>query len=352
MLYFVLRRIGYGFLVVLGVIIVLFLLFYVLPGDPVSAMMGGKGDELTRRNLERELSLDKPLPVQFIYYVNDLSPIGLHEMTPDNQKKYTYFTLIPLGSYSLVLKVPYLGRSYQNNRRVGEIIWQDIEGTIVLAITAMFFATVIGMGIGIIAALRANTWMDYTLVSISVLGISIPSFVLAILVSVFFGFYLADYTGLKLTGSLWDLNPFTGEKELRLKNLILPAFTLALRPLSIIVQLTRSSMLEVLSQDYIRTARAKGLHFRKIVLKHALKNALNPVITAVSGWLASLMAGAFFIEYVFGWQGLGRTTIEAVGQRDMPVVMGTTIVIACVFVVINIVVDILYALIDPRVRLE
>jgi peptide/nickel transport system permease protein len=351
MLYFVLRRVLYGFLVVFGVIVILFSLTHVLPGDPVSAMLGGKGDAITRKNLEREMGLDKSVPVQFLYYLNDLSPIALHENSSENYKKYTAL-FIPLGSYAFVLKVPYLGRSYQSNRRVSEIIWQDIEGTVILALTAMFFATLIGIAIGIVAALRANTWVDYTLVSLSVLGISIPSFVLAIFVSVLFGFYLSDYTGLKLTGSLWDLNPFTGEKELQLKNLILPAFTLALRPLSIIVQLTRSSMLEVLSQDYIRTARAKGVAFGKIVLKHALKNALNPVITAVSGWLASLMAGAFFIEYVFGWQGLGRTTIEAVGQRDLPVVMGTTIVVACIFVIINIVVDILYALIDPRVRLE
>ncbi len=352
MVYFILRRILYGFWVVFGVIIILFLLFYVLPGDPVSAMLGGKGDEITRKNLERELGLGKPLPTQFIYYVNDLSPIAVHEHTAENQKKYGYIGLIYVSGYTFVLKVPYLGRSYQTNRRVGEIIWKDIEGTLVLALVSMFFATVIGMAIGIIAALKANTWIDYTLVTISVLGISIPSFVLAILVSVLFGFYWADYTGLKLTGSLWDINPFSGEAELRLKNLILPAFTLALRPLSIIVQLTRSSMLEVLSQDYIRTAHAKGLFFRKIVLKHALKNALNPVVTAVSGWLASLMAGAFFIEYVFGWKGLGRTTIEAVGQRDLPIIMGTTIIIACMFVLINIAVDILYAVIDPRVRLE
>jgi dipeptide transport system permease protein len=351
MINFIFKRVLYGFLVVCGVVIILFWLFYVLPGDPVEAVMGGKGDAKTRQNVARELGLDQPIYTQFLYYVNDLSPIAIHELSADNYKKYNYLPIIPT-QYSLVLKLPYLGRSYQSQRRVGEVIWEDIEGTIVLALTAMLFATLIGVGIGIVAALRVNTWVDYTLVSLSVVGISIPSFVLAILVSMFFGFYLSEYTGLKVTGSLWDMNPFTGDKELRLKNLILPAFTLALRPLSIIVQLTRSAMLEVLSQDYIRTARAKGVPFHKIILKHALKNALNPVVTAVSGWLASLMAGAFFIEYVFGWKGLGRTTIEAVGQRDLPLVMGATIVIACIFVVINIVVDILYALIDPRVRLE
>src|SRR5690606_4111971 len=128
--------------------------------------------------------------------------------------------------------------------------------------------------------------------------------------------------------------------------------TLGLRPLSIIVQLTRSSMLDELGQDYIRTARAKGLGNKKIILKHALKNALNPVITAVSGWLASLMAGAFFVEYIFDWKGLGSITIAAVYQLDFPVVMGTTLFVGVVFIVVNIFVDILYAMVDPRVRLK
>ncbi|MEO1655011.1 MAG: ABC transporter permease, partial [Bacteroidota bacterium] len=204
---------------------------------------------------------------------------------------------------------------------------------------------------GIIAALRQNTWVDYGLVTLSVLGISTPSFVLAIIISTIFGYYLADYTGLKLTGSLWELDDF-GDRKLHLENLVLPSLTLALRPLAIIVQLTRSSMLDVLGQDYIRTARAKGLLYYNIIAKHALKNALNPVITAVSGWLASLMAGAFFIEYIFNWKGLGRTTIQAVQDLDLPIVMGATVLIAFIFVVVNIVVDILYATIDPRVRLR
>ena len=137
-----------------------------------------------------------------------------------------------------------------------------------------------------------------------------------------------------------------------LKNLILPAFTLGLRPLAIIVQLTRSSMLDVLSQDYIRTAKAKGLKYRVIIVKHALKNALNPVITAVSGWLASLMAGAFFIEVIFDWKGLGLVTINAVYNLDFPIVMGVTIFVAFAFIIINIFVDLLYAVVDPRVRIK
>ncbi len=353
MIYFILRRLSYGFLVIFGVIIVIFLLFYVLPGDPVAVIVGDKGDAATKKAITEELGLDQPIYMQLVYYLNDLSPISVHSAEPATQKKYDYFPLLNLsGEYVLVFKSPYMRRSYLSNRRVDEILLEDIEGTLILALVSMFFATAIGIVFGIVAALNQNTWVDYSLVTLSVLGISTPSFVLAIIISTIFGFYLADYTGLKLTGSLWEINPFTGNRELQLQNLVLPALTLALRPLAIIVQLTRSSMLEVLSQDYIRTAKAKGLLFHQVVFKHALKNALNPVITAVSGWLASLMAGAFFIEYIFNWKGLGRTTIQAVQDLDLPIVMGATITIAFIFVVVNIVVDILYATIDPRIRLH
>ena len=173
------------------------------------------------------------------------------------------------------------------------------------------------------SALRQGTFWDNFLVTISVLGISIPSFVAAIIISMVFGYYLSDFTGLSLTGQLWTVDPFGG-KELHLENLILPAITLGIRPLSIIMQLTRSSMLEVMQMDYIRTALSKGLPFYKVVYKHALRNALNPVITAVSGWLASLLTGAFFVELVFDWKGFGFVTIMAVQSLDFPVIMGGT----------------------------
>jgi peptide/nickel transport system permease protein len=134
-----------------------------------------------------------------------------------------------------------------------------------------------------------------------------------------------------------------------LKNLVLPAFTLGIRPLAIITQLTRSAMLDVLSQDYIRTAYAKGLSKRTIILKHALRNALNPVITAVSGWFAELLAGAFFIEYIFGWKGIGKTTVDALEKLDYPVVTGAVLFSACIFVVINLAADWLYKKTDPRI---
>lgn len=350
MISFILRRLGYGIMVILGVIFVVFFLFHVLPGDPVGVLVGQHGTKEVRENITKELGLDQPLPVQFAYYLNDLSPLSIHTDNKEHQEKYKYFALLPLGKKALVIKYPYLRRSYRTNKKVSEILMENIGATLVLAIVSMFFATIIGITFGVFAALRQNTFIDYTLVTISVLGISTPSFVMAIIISVTFGYYLKDYTGLEHIGSLWKTT--INGTELQLKNLILPAVTLALRPLAIIVQLTRSSMLDVLSQDYIRTAKAKGLLFYRVVFKHALKNALNPVITAVSGWLASLMAGTFFIEYVFDWKGLGYTIIKSVEERDLPIVMGTTIFIACIFVVINILVDILYSTIDPRIKLK
>lgn len=344
------KRFIYGFLVLLGVVIVVFFLFNVLPGDPVSMMSGQRTDVATREAISRDLGLDKPLGEQLMLYMKDLSPISLHEDTPENQKKYEYIKIAHIGKKVLVLKWPYLRRSFQTNKKVSEIIWENLEGTFWLAFAAMLFATIFGIMLGVIASLKQNSWLDHSIITLSVAGISAPSFVLAAIVALTFGFYLSDYTGLNLTGQLWESGLYG--RKLVLKNLILPAFTLGLRPLSIIVQLTRSSMLEVLSQDYIRTARAKGLSNTSIIIKHALKNALNPVITAVSGWLASLMAGAFFVEYIFGWKGLGSVTIAAVYQLDFPVVMGSTLFVGVIFIIINIFVDILYAAVDPRVRLQ
>ena len=162
----------------------------------------------------------------------------------------------------------------------------------------------------------------------------------------------SPYTGLNLTGSWFDIDETTGQRYLTLQNLILPAITLGIRPLAIITQLTRSSMLDVLNQDYIRTAYAKGLSRRTVVFKHALRNALNPVITAITGWFAELLAGAFFVEYIFGWKGIGKVTVDALDKLDYPVVMGSVLFSAAFFILINILADILYGVVDPRVRLQ
>jgi peptide/nickel transport system permease protein len=347
----ILRRLVYGLLVIIGVVVVVFFLFQALPGDPVAMMAGQHTDLATRRVIAHEFGLDQSLPAQLVLYFKDLSPVSLYENTPENQAKYDYWASFPLGNQVLAVKAPYLRRSFQTNKRVDEIIFENLEGTLWLAFAAMLFASIIGIGFGLLAALKQNTVWDHALVSFSVLGISAPSFVMAIVISLLFGYYLADYTGLNMTGSLWVNDPIYG-RQLQLKNIILPAFTLGIRPLAIIVQLTRSAMLDVLSQDYIRTAKAKGLRFWKVILKHALKNAMNPVITAVSGWLASLMTGAFFIEYIFNWKGLGWVTIKSVEMLDFPVVMGTTLFVAMIFIIINIIVDILYGVLDPRIRMN
>jgi peptide/nickel transport system permease protein len=185
----------------------------------------------------------------------------------------------------------------------------------------------------------------------AVLGMAAPSFFVGLIIAWLFGYVLADYTGLTPTGSLYDIDVWDGEK-LKLKNLILPSITLGIRPLAIVVQLMRSSLLDVMSQDYIRTAKAKGLSMYSIIIKHALKNALNPVVTAISGWFAGLMAGAIFVEKIFNWKGIGYEVFDALTKNDLPVVMGATLIFATIFVVINILVDIAYGVLDPRVRVK
>ncbi|MFN6946106.1 MAG: ABC transporter permease [Cytophagaceae bacterium] len=350
MVKFITKRLLYGFLVLFGAVIVVFFLFNVLPGDPVNLMVGTRADVNDRETITKELGLDRPLYVQLGLYLNDLSPLSIHEDTERTASKYEYKKLFAVGENAIVVKYPYLRRSFQSNKKVSEIIMENLEGTFWLAFSAMLFATFFGILFGLLASLRQNSFLDHSMITLSTIGVSAPPFVIAAIVSMVFGYYLGHITGLNISGQLWDYDLYG--RNLVLKNLILPAFALGLRPLSIIVQLTRSSMLEVLSQDYIRTARAKGLGYYKIVVKHALKNALNPVITAVSGWLASLMAGAFFIEVIFDWKGLGLVTIQAVEMLDFPVVMGSTLFIALVFIVVNMFVDILYAAIDPRVRLD
>jgi peptide/nickel transport system permease protein len=199
--------------------------------------------------------------------------------------------------------------------------------------------------------LHKNTFTDQLIGMAAVFGMALPSFFAAIIVAWIFGFVLSDFTGLNMTGSLYRIDPFDGI-VMEWKNLILPAVTLGIRPLSVIVQLTRSSMLDVLSQDYVRTAKAKGLSKAVIVGRHALRNALNPVLTAVSGWFGSLLAGAVFIEYVFGWKGIGKVTVDSLERYDFPVVMGCVLVVSLFFVIINIFVDILYGFLDPRVRIK
>jgi peptide/nickel transport system permease protein len=350
MIYYAVKKFLYGLAVLAGVVVVVFVLFNILPGDPARMTMGQRSDVSSLEAVRKEFGLDKSKPVQFLLYIKDLSPVSLHENTEANQEKYHYAKLFTVGSDVMVLKWPYLRRSYQTKRDVTTILSETVPNTFILALTAMIFATLIGVFLGVISAVHKDTWIDKAANSFAILGISAPSFFAGIIIAWLFGFVLSDYTGLNMSGSLYSYDPFKGE-IMTWKNLWLPMVTLGLRPLAIIVQLTRSAMLDVLAQDYIRTARAKGLGRNAIIYKHALKNALNPVITAISGWFASLLAGSFFVEYIFGYNGLGRATVNALEMSDFPVVMGSILFIAFVFVIINILVDILYALVDPRVKL-
>lgn len=340
----------YGFLVMAGVVLIVFVLFNILPGDPARMTMGQRADVQSLEAVRKEFGLDRSKPMQFVLYVNDLSPVSLINNDSTTQAKYHALQLIRFKEQSLVLKLPYLRSSYQTKRDVTAILSETVPNTFILALTAMIFATLMGVFLGVLSAVYKDSWIDKTANAFAILGISAPSFFAGIIIAWLFGFVLSDFTGLKMSGSLYSYDPFKGE-VLTLRNLWLPMITLGLRPLAIIVQLTRSAMLDVLAQDYIRTARAKGLSRNAIIYKHALRNAMNPVVTAISGWFASLLAGSFFVEYIFGYNGLGRVTVSALEMSDFPVVMGSILFIAFVFVVINILVDILYAYIDPRVKL-
>lgn len=358
MLQFILKRFGYGVLVLIGVITVVFLLFNILPGDPARMMLGQRADEESIKAINKDLGRDQPLFVQYMMYINDLSFISIHDESNSDHflyldpAKYNAHKLVSLGNKVLVLKTPYLRRSYQSKRPVMEIIIDTFPETAVLALASIAFATVIGVLLGIFSAIKKKTWFDNSSLIFAVLGMSAPSFFMGLVIAWVFGHLLSDYTGLNMVGSLYTMDDYGNGEFLDLKNLILPAITLGLRPLAIIIQLTRSSLLDVLTQDYVRTARAKGLGFYKVVFKHALKNALNPVVTAISGWFAGLMAGAVFVEWVFGWKGIGSEVVNALDKYDFPVVMGTVLIIATFFVIINVFVDIIYGYLDPRVRVK
>ena len=345
-------------LTLFGVITVIFFLFTVLPGDPARMMLDQNENSEQLALIKKKYGFDKPVSTQYLYYLNDLSPVSFHSTNADDytylsEGKYSAVKLFTIGSTTTVIKAPYLRESFQKSgKKVTQVIGDTLPNTIVLAIFAIVIAIVIGIIFGIISALYKDTWIDRTIALVSTLGMSLPSFFAAILFAWVFGFVLHKVTGLEMTGSLYEVDDFGEGSYIKWKNIILPAIVLGIRPLGVVIQLMRNSLLEVLNQDYIRTARAKGLSELRIIRKHALKNALNPVVTAISGWFASMLAGAVFVEYIFGWNGLGKEVVEALNTLDLPVIMGSVLVIAATFVIINILVDLIYAYLDPRIRLS
>ena len=234
---------------------------------------------------------------------------------------------------------------------MSSILAEAFPNTILLALVSITIAFVFGVLFGSIAAIYKDTWIEKSILLITSLGMSLPSFFAAILIAWVFAFLLADYTGLSMFGSLYSIDDFGRGEYVDLKNIILPAVTLGIRPLSVICELTKSTMKEVLQQDYIRTAKAKGLSMFKIIKNHALRNTLNPVVSSISSWFASLLAGAVFVEYIFDWKGVGVVIVDSLEKYDFPVLMGALIVICIMLVIINILTDIVYAFLDPRIKM-
>lgn len=343
-------------LVLWGVASLIFFLFNILPGDPARMMLDQREDSAQLAAIRAKYAFDQPVLLRYAFFLNDLSPLSFHAANPQHYThaapgKYGGLALFDGPVVQVLIKAPYLGESFQRQgKKVGTILSETLPNTMILAVSAIILAMFIGIGIGIVAAIKKDSFFDRFWTVFGTFGMALPSFFSAVLVAWLFGFVWAPITGLSMTGNLWELDDFGEGLELRLKNLILPAFTLGIRPLAVIIQLTRSSMLEVLQADYIRTARAKGLPQSTILIKHALRNALNPVVTAVSGWFASMLAGAVFVEYIFGWNGVGKQIVEALNTLDLPVVTGAVLTVAFLFVVIQFFVDMLYAVLDPRLR--
>ena len=349
------RSLTYILLVLWGVVSLVFILFTVIPGDPARMMLDQREDSEILTSIRAKYGLDLPIWKQYAWYLNDLSPVSWHVNAENHvsnlEMRSVIFSVWKNDEAALVVKYPYLRTSFQmQDQPVHRIIGNVLSNTVVLAFSSMLLALVVGIFLGIIAALRSGTWLDQLIALLSTLGMSVPSFLSAIAIAYVFGYLLAPITGLSMSGSLFEWDNFGENRHLVIKNLILPSITLGIRPLAVITQLMRSSMLEVLDQDYMRTARAKGLSLPQQIWRHALPNALNPVITSASGWLASMLAGAVFVEYIFGWNGLGKLIVDALNNLDLPIIMGCVLVVSVFFTFINFAVDYIHKWMDPRIQ--
>ena len=294
-------------LIIFGVLSVSFVLTFLLPGDPAKMILGERADYESLKSVKSELGLDKPFYDQY----------------------FSFLYRVLKGD---------LGKSYISNRDVLKTIAEKIPATALLSLFAILISSVLGITIGIISSVKPYSIKDYSVILFSLLGISIPQFVLALIFIYFFGAYL-------------KILPVSGYVDNGWYFIILPAFALAMRPLAITARITRTSMLDELNKDYIRTARAKGVKEFNVFIKHALRNALNPIITTLSSSLAATLGGVFFIEYIFNWPGIGSLAMDSILKFDFPMIQGTILFSAIVFVFINFIVDILYAIINPKVKI-
>ena len=358
MLIYIYKKIEYSLLVLFGVATLVFFLFNILPGDPARMMLDKNEDKKQLANINKKYAFDRPLSEQYILYLNDISPISIHSKSDKaftylSPNKYKYISLFSNSNWEVVIKYPYLRESFvKKDVQVSNIIFHTFKNTFILALSSITFALILGIFLSVISTIFKDLFIDKFILFMSVLGMSLPSFFSSVIIAWIFGFLLHNYTGLNMTGSLYEVDDYGRGSYIQLKNLILPAITLGIRPLSVIIQLCRSSLIEVISMDYIRTARSKGLSRASVFLKHALRNAMNPVVTAISGWFASMLAGAVFVEYIFGWNGIGKEIVDALNNMDLPLVMGSVLFIAFIFVIINIIVDLVYIWLDPRIRIK
>jgi peptide/nickel transport system permease protein len=334
MRWYIIKRLAMLVPVMLGVSIIAFSLIHLAPGDPARTMLGERATQEQLNEIREKYGLDEPLYVQYGIWLNGV----LH------------------GD---------LGRSITSHEEVGKEIADRLPNTIELAIGAMIFAIIIGVFAGIISATKQYSITDYTCMGIALFGISMPVFWLGIMLMMIFGVFLG---WLPIGGRINLLIPFqrvtgfmifdsiiTGNLPALisvLRHLTLPAIALGTIPMAMIARVTRSSMLEVLRQDFIRTERAKGLSERMVIYKHAVRNAMVPVVTVIGLNVGLLLAGAILTETVFSWPGVGRLVVNAVYERDYPLVVGCILVFAIIFVIVNLITDILYTYIDPRIHYE
>jgi peptide/nickel transport system permease protein len=329
---FLFKRILETLPVIIGVSILVFALVRLIPGDPAITLLGERASAENIAVIRERLGLNKSLPEQYFIWVGGLLQ----------------------GDF---------GRSIRGNLPVFDEIRSRFPATIELSLSALFLATIIGIPIGIISAIRRNSWFDTSSMMFALFGVSIPVFVLGLLLIYFVGvildwfpfvgridsgFDIPRTTGLYLVDTLLAGNLEAFQNVL--SHLVLPSITLMTIPLAIIARITRSAMLEVLNQDYIRTARSKGLKERIVINKHALRNALLPIVTVIGLQLGSLLSGAVLTETIFAWPGIGKWLFDNITGRDYPIIQGVTLLIALVYVVANLAVDVLYTVVDPRVR--
>jgi ABC-type dipeptide/oligopeptide/nickel transport system permease component len=334
MKWYIVKRLAMLVPVMLGVSIIAFSLIHLAPGDPARTMLGERATQEQLNEIREKYGLDKPLYVQYGIWLNGV----LH------------------GD---------LGRSITTHEEVAKEIGDRLPNTMELAIAAMIFAIIIGVFAGIISATKQYSITDYTCMGVALFGISMPVFWLGIMLMMIFGVFLG---WLPIGGRIDLLIPFqrvtgfmvfdsiiTGNFPALisvLRHLILPAVALGTIPMAMIARVSRSSMLEVLRQDFIRTERAKGLSERTVIYKHAVRNAMVPVVTVIGLNFGLLLAGAILTETVFSWPGIGRLVVNAVYERDYPLVVGCILVFAIVFVIVNLITDIFYTRIDPRIQYE